>query len=290
MAVGAPGRWDREAGPGRRRRRRRPRGERRRGIHLLPNLFTTGNLFFGFYAIVQATLGEPERAAWGIVLAMLFDIFDGRVARLMNASSRFGAEFDSLADVVSFGVAPAMLAFVAGDLRELGRAGWVLTFLFTACAALRLARFNVHASRYAGRFEGLPSPAAAGMIATTQWFSDLVRAGAAFTVPPLLVALGTGALGLLMVSKVPYRSFKEIDLRHSYRTLVFLVLALTLVVIEPKVTLFVIGLAYVLSGPVEWAWRWMGGRPLEETAAAAAAGPGGPGAAGGNDGPGGAGP
>jgi CDP-diacylglycerol--serine O-phosphatidyltransferase len=247
---------------GRRRRRRRARGGRRRGLHLLPNLFTTGNLFFGFYTIVHATLGDPDHAAMGIVLAMLFDIFDGRVARLTNATSKFGGEYDSLADVVSFGVAPAILAFSAGDLRLMGRAGWVLAFLYVACAALRLARFNVSASRYKGRFEGLPSPAAAGMIASTQWFVDFVQLSYPLQVPPWIIAIGTGAVGLMMVSTVPYRSFKEIDLRHSYGTLVFLVCAITLVVIEPSVTLFGIGLAYVLSGPVEWAWRWMKGRPL----------------------------
>ena len=245
----------------RRRRRRRGRGGRR-GLHLLPNLFTTGNLFFGFYTIVHATLGDPDHAAMGIVLAMLFDIFDGRVARLTNATSKFGGEYDSLADVVSFGVAPAILAFSAGDLRLIGRAGWVLAFLYVACAALRLARFNVSTSRYKGRFEGLPSPAAAGMIASTQWFVDFVQQSYPWSAPPWLVAIGTGGVGLLMVSTIPYRSFKEIDLRHSYGTLVFLICAITLIVIEPSVTLFVIGLAYVLSGPVEWAWRWLKDRPL----------------------------
>jgi len=245
----------------RRRRRRRGRGGRR-GLHLLPNLFTTGNLFFGFYTIVHATLGDSDHAAMGIVLAMLFDIFDGRVARLTNATSKFGGEYDSLADVVSFGVAPAILAFSAGDLRLMGRAGWVLAFLYVACAALRLARFNVSTSRYKGRFEGLPSPAAAGMIASTQWFVDFVQQSYPWSAPPWLVAIGTGGVGLLMVSTIPYRSFKEIDLRHSYGTLVFLICAITLIVIEPSVTLFVIGLAYVLSGPVEWAWRWLKDRPL----------------------------
>jgi CDP-diacylglycerol--serine O-phosphatidyltransferase len=254
--------WVQSVPDGRRQRRRRPRAERRRGIHLLPNLFTTGNLFFGFYTIVHATLGDPEHAAMGIVLAMLFDIFDGRVARLTNATSKFGGEYDSLADVVSFGVAPAILAFSAGDLRLMGRAGWVLAFLYVACAALRLARFNVSASRYKGRFEGLPSPAAAGMIASTQWFADFVQQSYPYPVPPFLVAIGTGAMGLLMVSTIPYHSFKEIDLRHSYGTLVLLICALTLVIIEPSVTLFVIGIAYVLSGPVEWAWRRRHGRPL----------------------------
>jgi len=254
--------WLQAPAEGRRSRRRRSRGERRRGIHLLPNLFTTGNLFFGFYTIVHATLGDANHAAMGIVLAMMFDIFDGRVARLTNATSKFGGEYDSLADVVSFGVAPAILAFCAGELRLIGRAGWVLSFLYVACAALRLARFNVSASRYQGRFEGLPSPAAAGMIASTQWFTSFVQQSYPVLVPPWLVAIGTGGVGLLMVSTIPYRSFKEIDLRHSYGTLVLLVCALTLVIIEPSVTLFVIGLAYVFSGPVEWAWRWLKGRPL----------------------------
>ncbi len=254
--------WAQVSSEGRRRRRRRARGERRRGLHLLPNLFTTGNLFFGFYTIVHATLGDPDHAALGIVLAMAFDIFDGRVARLTNATSKFGGEYDSLADVVSFGVAPAILAFSAGDLRLLGRAGWVLAFLYVACAALRLARFNVSASRYKGRFEGLPSPAAAGMIASTQWFVGFVGAPHAWHATPWIVAIGTGAVGLMMVSTIPYRSFKEIDLRHSYGTLVLLVCALTLLVIEPSITLFAVFLSYLLSGPVEWAWRRMKHRPL----------------------------
>ncbi|MCC6641581.1 MAG: CDP-diacylglycerol--serine O-phosphatidyltransferase [Deltaproteobacteria bacterium] len=257
--------WSQVSAEGRRRRRRRPRGERRRGLHLLPNLFTTGNLFFGFYTIVHATLGDADHAALGIVLAMAFDIFDGRVARLANATSKFGGEYDSLADVVSFGVAPAILAFSAGDLRILGRAGWVLAFLYVVCAALRLARFNVSPSRYKGRFEGLPSPAAAGMIASTQWFVDFVETSQPWSAPPWLVAIGTGAVGLMMVSTIPYRSFKEIDLRHSYGTLVLLVCAITLLVIEPSVTLFAVFLAYLLSGPVEWAWRRAKRRPLPMT-------------------------
>lgn len=262
MSDAARESWLPTASDGRRRRRRRHRGERRRGLHLLPNLFTTGNLFFGFYAIVHAMLGDADHAALGIVLAMAFDIFDGRVARLANATSKFGGEYDSLADVVSFGVAPAILSFSAGDLRLIGRAGWVLAFLYVACAALRLARFNVSPSRYKGRFEGLPSPAAAGMIASTQWFATFFEASSPWGVPPWLVAIGTGAVGLMMVSTIPYRSFKEIDLRHSYGTLVLLVCALTLLVIEPSVTLFAVFLAYVLSGPVEWGWRRAKRRPL----------------------------
>jgi CDP-diacylglycerol--serine O-phosphatidyltransferase len=248
-----------------RRRRRRGRERRRRGLYLLPHLLTTANLFFGFYAIVHAFTGKPDLAALGIILAGVCDALDGRVARLARTTSRFGVEYDSIADTVSFGVAPAMLAFSAGHLQVLGRPGWVLAFLFTACAALRLARFNVATGRYKGRFEGMPSPAAAGMVASTQWFVSFLREhGVAFSVPEWAVAGGVALLGLLMVSAIPYRSFKELDLRHSFGTLVLAVVALALIVQEPSVTLFVIGIVYCSAGPVEWVWRRAAGRPLEK--------------------------
>jgi CDP-diacylglycerol--serine O-phosphatidyltransferase len=258
----------------RRRRRRRARGGRRRGLYLLPSLFTTGNLFFGFYAIIHAILGDPDKAALGIVLAAVFDTLDGRVARLAHATSKFGAEYDSLADIVAFGVAPAVLAFTAGDLRVLGRPGWMMVFVYTVCAALRLARFNVHPSRYKGRFEGLPSPAAALMVAATVWFMEFVHERwADLRFPELLVAVATMVIGLLMVTTIPYRSFKELDLRHSYGTLVLVVIALVLVSIEPSVTLFGIGVAYIVSGPIEWVWRLRTGKQLEEIPLAALADP-----------------
>ncbi|MEB2343453.1 MAG: CDP-diacylglycerol--serine O-phosphatidyltransferase [Deltaproteobacteria bacterium] len=247
----------------RRRRRRRRRGERRRGLYLLPQLFTTGNLFFGFFSMIQSTQGHFDRAALGIVLAGLCDALDGRVARLARSTSRFGSEYDSLADVVSFGVAPAFLAYMAGELSALQRTGWILAFLFTACAALRLARFNVQASRYAGRFEGLPSPAAAGMVASTQWFASfLLEQGHDLLVPPLVVGSLLAGLGLLMVSAVPYRSFKEIDLRHGFRTVVLVIVALAVILQEPSFWFFALGAAYVASGPLEWAWRVLSGRRL----------------------------
>jgi CDP-diacylglycerol--serine O-phosphatidyltransferase len=258
---------DRPEDRGGRRRRRRRRGEERRGIYLLPQLFTTANLFFGFFSLIQSTQGHFDRAALGIVLAGIFDALDGRVARLSRATSRFGSEYDSLADMVSFGVAPAFLAYMAGELGQLQRTGWILAFLFTACAALRLARFNVHSSRFQGRFEGLPSPAAAGMVASTQWFdSFLLGQGLDISVPPLVVGAGLASLGLLMVSAVPYRSFKEVDLRHGFRTLVLIIVALAVVVQEPFLWLFAIGVAYVTSGPAEWAWRSLAGRGLEPVA------------------------
>jgi CDP-diacylglycerol--serine O-phosphatidyltransferase len=250
-----------------RRKRRRSRGEGvpPRGLYLLPHLITTAGLFFGFFAIVNAFTGDPDRAALGIILAMVCDALDGRVARLAKSTSRFGLEYDSIADIVSFGVAPAMLAFSAGNLQALGRTGWVMAFLFTACAALRLARFNVSPSRYRGRFEGLPSPAAAGMVASTQWFISFLRSqGIGFSVAESMVAGGVAILGLLMVSPIPYRSFKEVDLRHSYGTLVFAVFVIAVVVQEPSISLFAMGLAYTVSGPLEWAWRRRTGRMLEE--------------------------
>ncbi len=259
MGPGASEGMDRRG----RRRRRRPRGGRSRGFLLLPHLFTTANLFFGFYAIVQATSGRPDLAAIGIILAGLLDAIDGRVARLAGATSRFGGEYDSIADTVSFGVAPAMLAFSAGNLAVLGRTGWVMAFLYTACAALRLARFNVSPGRYRGRFEGLPSPPAAAMVATTQLFVSFLREqGVALQFPEYSVALGVAGLGLLMVSPIPYRSFKELDLRHSFGTLVFSVLLLAVIIQEPKVTLFAIASVYVAAGPAEWLWRRATHRPL----------------------------
>ncbi len=256
--------------PGKTRRRgRRRHGDEAAGhprrLYLLPHLVTTAGLFFGFYAIVQAFAGRPDRAALGIILAGVCDALDGRLARIARATSRFGAEYDSISDTVSFGVAPAMLAFSAGNLQVLGRTGWVMAFLFTACAALRLARFNVAPSRYRGRFEGMPSPAAAGMVASTQWFASFLRDyGVQVSLPESFIAGGVAILGLLMVSAIPYRSFKEMDLRHSYGTLVMVVFAIALVVQEPSVTLFFIGLLYVFSGPVEWLWRLAAHRPLEE--------------------------
>jgi CDP-diacylglycerol--serine O-phosphatidyltransferase len=253
-----------------RRRRRRLHGGRRRGFYLLPHLFTTGNLFFGFFSLVSSTTGKADLAALGIVIAGVFDALDGRVARLARTTSRFGFEYDSLADVVSFGVAPAMLAFHGGNLAELGRVGFVACFIFAVCAALRLARFNVTPSRYEGRFEGLPSPAAAGMVATTQWFVGFLREqGIAIDVPEFLVALGTVVLGLLMVSPIPYRSFKELDVRHSYWTLVTVVIVFAIIMAKPALTLFLLGLAYTTSGPGEWVWRWRTGQLLEPMAEAA---------------------
>jgi CDP-diacylglycerol--serine O-phosphatidyltransferase len=260
LAAGA------EPGPGRGRRRRRRRGPgaRRRGLSLLPHLFTTGNLAAGFYASVKATSGDLDGAALAVIVAMIFDVLDGRIARLAGATSRFGMEYDSIADTVSFGVAPGLIAFHGGALAQLGWTGWVLAFIYLACAGLRLARFNVSPGRWPGRFEGLPSPAAAGLVAATVWLAGfLADGGFSLDPPPALVGLGTALLGLLMVSPIPYRSFKNLELRGSYRATVLMVIAFAVLLSKPSVTFFLLGVAYAASGPAEWWWRRRTGRVLE---------------------------
>jgi len=229
-------------------------------------VLTTGNLAAGFYSITLSTSGHLDRAALAIIAAGVCDLLDGRLARMAGSTSRFGAEYDSIADIVSFGVAPAMLAFSAGALQELGWTGWVLAFIYTACAALRLARFNVQPERYAGRFEGLPSPAAAGMVLSSVWFGGFLReSGLALDIPAVIAGLGVALVGLLMVSPVPYRSFKGVRLGGSYpSTIVVTVIAFAVILSKPAVTLFILALLYVGSGPAEWIWRWRTGRMLEE--------------------------
>ncbi|MDH3685978.1 MAG: CDP-diacylglycerol--serine O-phosphatidyltransferase [Myxococcales bacterium] len=249
----------------RRRRNRRAGGESFRAMALLPHLFTTANLAAGFYAIVRAAQGDVDRAALAIFVAGICDALDGRIARLTGETSRFGFEYDSIADTVSFGVAPAMVAWSAGSLHELGWTGWVLAFMFTACAALRLARFNVTPARYSGYFEGLPSPAGAGMIVSTVWLSGFLReSGIPLDPPPALAGLGAALLGLLMVSPIPYWSGKQLNLGGGYRTTVLMVLAFAVMLSKPSVTFFLFGIGYVASGPLEWWWRRRTGTTLEE--------------------------
>jgi CDP-diacylglycerol--serine O-phosphatidyltransferase len=236
----------------RRRRRRRPRDERQRDLSaLLPHVLTTGNLAAGFYSITLSASGNLDRAALAIIAAGVCDLLDGRLARMAGSTSRFGAEYDSIADIVSFGVAPAMLAFSAGALQELGWTGWVLAFIYTACAALRLARFN--------------GPAAAGMVLSSVWFGGFLReSGFPLDIPAAMAGLGVATVGLLMVSPVPYRSFKGVRLGGSYPTVVVTVIAFAVILSKPAVTLFIVGLLYVGSGPAEWYWRWRTGGVLEE--------------------------
>jgi CDP-diacylglycerol--serine O-phosphatidyltransferase len=248
----------------RRRRRRRTRAERRRGfVSILPSLLTTGNLAAGFWSITLSMHGELERAALAIVIGAFFDLLDGRVARMANATSRFGAQYDSIADTVAFGVAPAMLAYSAASLPKLGWAGWVIACLYTICAGLRLARFNVSPGRFPGRFDGLSSPAAAGMMLSSVWFGGWLREqGFPINMPPLLAGIGVVAVALLMVSPIPYYSFKDLRFTRPYRALVLVVIAAWVIILEYRLTLFCVGLVYVASGPVEWLWRKQTGREL----------------------------
>lgn len=248
----------------RRRRRRRSRAERQRGfVSILPSLLTTGNLAAGFWSITLSMHHEIERAALAIVVGGFFDLLDGRVARMANATSRFGAQYDSISDTVSFGVAPAILAYSAASLPQLGWAGWVVACLYTVCAGMRLARFNVTPGRFPGRFDGLSSPAAAGMMVSAVWFGAWLREhDLPINMPPLLAGLGVIAVALLMVSPVPYYSFKDLKFRRPFRALVLAVIAAFLIIVEYRLTMFCVGLVYVASGPIEWLWRRQTGREL----------------------------
>lgn len=237
------------------------RGEgRRRGIYLLPNLITTGALFAGFYAIVASMNGQLIAAALAIFVAMALDTADGRVARRTRTESQFGAEYDSLSDMVAFGVAPALVAFSWGLGAELGRIGWVVTFIYMACAALRLARFNVKSDLRA--FTGLPSPSAAAIIACSVWvWTDTFGA-----TPGTLVAAGLGLVtvitGLLMVSNFEYYSPKSINFkgRVPFVTMVLVALVFAVLVADPPRVLLVLFSGYALSGPVRYGWSWLQGR------------------------------
>jgi len=230
---------------------------------LLPQLPTTANLASGFYAIIKASGGDVVTASYAIFVAAIFDLLDGRAARMTGNVSRFGAEYDSIADTVSFGVAPAVLAFHAGGISTLGWAGWVMTFAYTACASLRLARFNVTSGRYQGRFDGLPTPAGAGMIVSAVWFKNfLVGPEIGLGLPPILPAVGVMFLGLLMVSPIPYHSFKNIRFGQSYSATVIPVMVSIVLILEPGLNFFLVGLAYVGSGPAGYLWRWRTGRAL----------------------------
>lgn len=223
---------------------------RRRGIYLLPNLFTLSALFAGFYSIVAAINGDYAKAAIAIFVAMVLDGLDGRVARLTNTQSAFGAEFDSLADMVSFGMAPALVAFT-WILQDVGKIGWIAAFIFVAGAALRLARFNVQIGSIDKKwFVGLPSPSAAAIVAACVWvFHTFDAESLGFKV---LMTVVVAAAGVLMVSNVRYHSFKEIDFKGPvpFVFLLAIVLLFVLISIEPSVMLLALFGCYVVSGPI----------------------------------------
>ena len=225
----------------------------KRGIYLLPSVLTTFGMFAGFYSIISSINGEFTIAAISIMIAMMWDTLDGRVARLTNTQSAFGAEYDSLADLVSFGLAPALLVY-EWSLYELGRFGWLAAFVYLACAALRLARFNTQVGIADKRFfQGLPSPAAAGVIASMIWLKIWTFASFDSEVISLGYYLGaaiTILCGLLMVSNVRYYSFKELDSKKaSFRFLLLIVLSLIILMYKPNIILFTGFFLYLLSGP-----------------------------------------
>ncbi|HER62761.1 MAG TPA: CDP-diacylglycerol--serine O-phosphatidyltransferase [Desulfobacteraceae bacterium] len=215
----------------------------------LPCLLTCCSLFSGFYSIVASINGHFFAAAVAILVAAVFDCLDGRVARMTASTSTFGMELDSLCDLVSFGVAPALLAYLWA-LTPYGRYGWLAAFLYVATTALRLARFNSQASSSGPDFVGLPCPAAAMLIATTVMFSRFL--GTTDTVKHVSILLLVYVLSYLMVSNHRYLSFKHVDIKKGkrFQIVVFMLLFLILLATEPPITLFIVALAYVLSGPV----------------------------------------
>jgi len=240
-----------------------PAGHRRRGIYLLPNLITTGALFAGFYAIVAGMNGQFIPAAAAIFVAMALDTADGRVARRTRTESPFGAQYDSLSDMVAFGVAPALVAFSWGLGAQLGRIGWAVTFIYVACAALRLARFNVKGDSKS--FTGLPSPSAAAIIACAVWvWTDTFAASES-----MLVTSGLGAItvitGLLMVSNFDYYSPKALDIkgRVPFVTLVLAALVFAVLLADPPRVLLLLFSIYALSGPLKFAWARIQARKVE---------------------------
>ena len=235
---------------------------RSHGIYLLPNAFTTAGLFCGFYAIVMAMNQRFEHAAIAIFAAMILDGIDGRVARLTNTQSEFGAQYDSLADMVSFGAAPALVAY-EWALRGLGKFGWLAAFVYCAGAALRLARFNTNSGVVDKRyFQGMPSPAAAALVAGLVWLMEDLRI--AGTDVSWLAWFFTLYAGLTMVTNVPFYSFKYVNFRKSvpFIAIFLIVLALVAVSSDPPKWLFAIFVCYGLSGYVVYFWRLFRGKPV----------------------------
>jgi len=229
---------------------------RRRGIYLLPNLLTLGALFAGFYAIIAGMNGDFNKAGWAILIAAVMDGLDGRVARMTNTQSAFGAQFDSLSDMVSFGVAPALIMF-SWALSSLGEAGWAASFIYMSCAALRLARFNVQLGTVDKRFfVGLQSPVAAGLVTFVAWVGFKYQ----IEITPFIAvcaAILTAFTGILMISNYRYYSFKEIHFRGTVPYVVFLMAVVLLVVIaqNPHEVLLGMCLIYALTGPFIWVYR-----------------------------------
>ncbi len=228
---------------------------RGRGIYLLPNLFTIFALFAGFYAIVAAMKGNFDNAAIAIFVAMVMDTLDGRVARLTHTQTSFGAELDSLSDMVSFGVAPALVIY-SWSLDRLGKFGWLAAFVYAVAVALRLARFNVQLGTSDKRyFKGMPCPAGAAVIASIVW--SVYDYGVDGHRISILMAVLAVLVGFLMVSNIRYYSFKDLDLKSKvpFIAILAIVLFLVLISVDPPQVLMVIFISYALSGPIGWIWK-----------------------------------
>jgi CDP-diacylglycerol--serine O-phosphatidyltransferase len=245
-------------------KRKRPQIKMRKGIYIIPNLFTTGNLFCGFWAIISVFQEKFFLAAAAILLASVFDMLDGKVARLSGATSKFGIQFDSLADLVSFGVAPAILCF-SWALRPYGKFGWLAAFVFVACGALRLARFNVQSSsgeiKY---FKGLPIPAAASMLALIiLLYLRLFETG---LIKDIVILIMIWFLSFLMVSNIRYFSLKELNLskRKPFSLFIFIILSMIVIIMEPIIVLFGFSTLYVFSGPFNLLLAWRKKRILRK--------------------------
>lgn len=228
---------------------------KKRIIPLLPNLITTGNIFAGFYSIIHSINGDFRKAAWAIVIGGVFDLFDGRIARMTNSQSEFGVQYDSLSDFCTFGFAPALLAYFWA-LEPYGRVGWLGAFLFVACAALRLARFNVQgATEEKEYFQGIPSPGAAAVVLVTVLFHQEFWTGQHLTYVPAQIFFMALVYftALLMVSGVRFRSFKTFKFRgiRPFQALVLGALIITMVAYSPEVCLFVLGYTYFAAGIIE---------------------------------------
>lgn len=222
----------------------------RKGVYLLPNLFTTGSLFAGFYGIVATTNGRYYVAAWFILVSSIFDALDGKVARLTGTTSKFGVEYDSLADLVAFGVAPGLLMYLWA-LKPFGKLGWLASFLYVVCGALRLARFNVQVNTVESkRFVGLPIPAAASMVAACVLL--FYHLGGSGTIKKASILVLIYVLAFLMVSNFRYYSFKDPELvkRQPFGFLVLAIVLIIVVVAQPEIMFFLLFLAYVGSGPL----------------------------------------
>ncbi|HVZ43717.1 MAG TPA: CDP-diacylglycerol--serine O-phosphatidyltransferase [Ramlibacter sp.] len=229
--------------------------KRRKGIYILPNLFTLAALFGGFYAVVMAMNQRFDLAAGGVFVAMVLDSLDGRVARMTNTQSAFGEQMDSLSDMVSFGAAPALISY-EWALRPLGRWGWIAAFVYCACAALRLARFNVNTGVVDKRyFQGLPSPAAAALVTGFIWLmNDMGLKGYDNSWIMFCVALYAG---LTMVTNVPFYSFKDVQMKKSvpFAVIVLIALIIAVINIHPQIVLFAIFVIYGVSGYAVYGWR-----------------------------------